>query len=152
VWVGYAACAWALVFSLQSFYYAAGGTAGANTWPPSIVEPVLAREPLWVAIMWVTGALKVLLALLALALVWSRGRGLLRRLLLAGAWGATAFLGLYGLANLVQHGLMVAGVVGIPEGLGETAARWHLFLWDPYWLLGGVLFAVAARQYQRGPR
>jgi hypothetical protein len=38
---------------------------------------------------------------------------------------------------------MVAGVVPTPVGLGSTAALWHLLFWDPWWMLGGVLFVVA---------
>jgi hypothetical protein len=29
---------------------------------------------------------------------------------------------------------------------------WHLALWDPFWLLGGVLFLAAGRAYQRSAR
>ena len=151
-WAGYAACAWALLFSGQSFYYAAGGTAGADTWTRAIAEPVAARDPTWIALLWATGAAKVLIGLLALALGRPRGGGIPRRPLLLAGWGAGALLALYGGANGVQHGLMVAGVIRIPEGLGRTAALWHLFLWDPYWLVGGILFVVAARRYRRASR
>lgn len=152
-WPGYAACAWALLFSLQSFYYAAGGTAGARTWPSAIAAGVLARDPTWIAVMWGTGALKVLAGLLALTLVRPWGRLILRWLLLAAAWGAVTIMGLYeGAASWAQHGLMIAGVIGIPPGLGRTAAWWHLLLWDPWWLVGGLLFAAAAWQYQRRSR
>jgi hypothetical protein len=102
--------------------------------------------------MWATGALKVLLGLFALALAPPWSRRIPRRLLLAAGWSAAAFLGLYGLANLIQHGLMVSGAIALPEGLGRASALWHLVLWDPYWLLGGTLFAAATRRYQRGPR
>ena len=149
-WAAYGA-AWAFAFSLQSFYYAVGGTAGAETRPAAIAEPVLARDPAWVAIMWGTGAAKVLAGLLALALFRRWGGRVLDRLLLVTAWGAGVFLALYGAANLVQHALMVAGVVATPTGLGETAARWHLWLWDPWWILGGLLFVAAARAFRRGP-
>jgi hypothetical protein len=65
------------------------------------------------------------------------------------AWSAAALLIVHAVANLVDHGLMEAGVRNIPEALGSDAVRWHLLLWDPWWLLGGVLFAVAAWQYRR---
>ncbi|WP_294084990.1 DUF3995 domain-containing protein [Sphaerobacter sp.] len=150
---GYAASAWALIFSAQSFYHAAGGTAGAETIGPAIAEHVLAREPLWVAAMWITGGLKVAAALLGLALVRPWGRHLPRWLLLVAGWGAVAVMAVYeGAASLAQHALMVAGVIDIPAGLGPTAARWHLALWDPWWLLGGILFGVATWRYQRRSR
>lgn len=149
-WAGYAAAAWAFVFSLQSFYYAAGGTVGADTFPPSLVTPLLARESASVALMWVTGVLKVIAGVLGLALIQQWGRKLPRWLLLAAAWGAVAIMGIYeGAASWVQHALMVAGAISIPAGLGRTSAYWHLVFWDPWWLIGGLLFGLAARQYQR---
>lgn len=150
-WAGYAACAWAVAFAAQSFYYAVGGTAGAETWPRAIAEPVLARDPGWIPVMWGTGAAKLLAGALALALVRPWGRSLPRRVLRATGWGAGGLLLLYGAANLVQHGLMVAGVVAIPDGLGATAARWHLFFWDPWWMLGGGLLLAAARRFGARP-
>jgi hypothetical protein len=62
----------------------------------------------------------------------------------AAAWLAGALLTLYGLANLLDHGRMVVGLRATPPILGERAARWHLLVWDPFWLLGGILFLMAA--------
>ena len=73
-----------------------------------------------------------------------------QRLLIAEVWAAGLLLTLYGVANLVDHGRMVAGLRETPPVLGEQAARWHLLLWDPAWLLGGVLFLAAALHHRRG--
>jgi hypothetical protein len=86
---------------------------------------------------------KALGGLVALALVQPWGRRLPRWFLCAAAWGGGLAL-LYGAASLVQHALMLAGVIAVPAGLGRTAARWHLLLWDPWWILGGVLFVATA--------
>lgn len=147
----YAACAWALVFAAINAYWGLGGTVGLGTLGPAIAE--LARDPWFVALgVWGVGVLKVLAGLLALALVRPWGRRLPRRLLLVAAWGLGAGMSLYGGALLVQHGLMLAGVIRIPAGLGWTATVWHIVLWDPWWLLGGVAFAVAARRFRRASR
>jgi hypothetical protein len=68
-----------------------------------------------------------------------------QRLLIAEVWAAGLLLTLYGVANLVDHGRMVAGLRETPPVLGEQAARWHLLLWDPVWLLGSILFLAAQR-------
>lgn len=146
---GYAACAWALAFAAVSFYWAAGGSAGADTIGPALTSLALARDPEFVAILWITGVLKAFAGLLALALVRPWGRLIPRWLLLLAGWGTGVALILYGGASFVQHALMVTGVIGIPAGLGVTAARWHLLLWDPWWLLGGILFAVTAWRFGR---
>jgi hypothetical protein len=58
---------------------------------------------------------------------------------------------LYPVANFVQHALMVTGAIGTPDALGSHAVGWHLALWDPFWLVGGLLFLAAARAFQRSP-
>jgi len=146
-WAGYAACVWALVFAAITFYWAAGGTAGGDTIGPAITN--MARDPAFIAALWGIGALKLLGGLLALALVRPWGRVLPRWMLLTAAWGGGILMVLYGGASWVQEGLMVSGVIRIPAGLGPTAARWHVLLWDPWWLLGGILFIIAAWSYGR---
>ena len=106
----------------------------------------MANDP---AVVWGTAGAKALAGLLALALVRPWGRAFPRRALLVAAWSASALLALYGAANLVDHGRMVAGIRTTPEFLGERAARWHLLLWDPVWLLGSVLFLAAAWRVHR---
>lgn len=151
-WVGYAAGAWAFAFAAMSFYWAVGGTVGIAMQAPSIKELAVERPAWFVATLWATGALKALAGLLALALVRGWGSLVPRWILLVAAWGVGALLSLYGGANLGVRGLMAVGVMSTPESMHSAAARWHLLLWDPWWLLGGVLFGVAAWGYQRGSR
>jgi hypothetical protein len=68
-WSAYAASIWAFTFTAMSLYWAAGGTLGADTIGNGIKEMALARDPVFVMILWITAALKFLLGLLALALV-----------------------------------------------------------------------------------
>lgn len=143
-WAAYAAATWALIFAALSFYWAAGGTAGVQTLGPAIDRLGASRDPGFIALVWATGILKAIGGVVALALVQSWGKVMPRWLLLAAAWGGGVLALLYGAASLLQHALMVAGVIATPAGLGAAAARWHLLLWDPWWLLGGILFLVAA--------
>ena len=145
-WAAYAACGWALIFALPSFYWAVGGTVGMSTIARDPDAISLLNEPF---VVFGTGLLKVLSGMLALALVqpWERRFGhWLRR----ATWAAGGFLVVYGAALQIQHGLMLARLVDTPDALGTTAARWHFWLWDPWWLLGGVLFLLAAWSARRG--
>jgi Protein of unknown function (DUF3995) len=148
----YAAAAWALLFAAMSFFWALGGTLGLDTLGNEIEREARDRDPDTIAVVWVTGFLKVLGAVLALALVMPWGGRLPRRLLLIAAWAVGLGLLAYALANFVQHGLMKSGAIDTPEALGSSAATWHLLFWDPFWLLGGVLFTAAAWQYGRASR
>jgi len=59
-------------------------------------------------------------------------------------WVAGVGMLLYGGANLAVRAVMAVGLLATPESMHSDAARWHLVLWDPWWVLGGVLFVIAA--------
>jgi len=82
--------------------------------------------------------------LFALALVQPWGRVIPRWMRLSGAWGAGALMFLYGGASMIQFALMAAVALGVPASMGAVAVRWHLLLWGPWWMLGGLLFMAAA--------
>ncbi len=149
LWAGYAACAWSFVFAATSAYWAAGGTLSLDAVSPEIVT--LTQSPWFAPLLWGVVAAKVLLGLLALALVRGWGRPAPCWMLLA-AWGAGSLLILHGGSNLIVRGLMAAGVMITPPSMHSTAAFWYLVLWDPWFLLGGMLFCVAAWNYRRKTR
>ena len=150
-WAGDAAAVWAFLFATLSLYWAAGGTAGLRTVSREIRERAVAREPGFVAILWVTVALKVVAGLLALALGRRWGRASLRRLVVIAGWSTGVLLVLYGGVGLVAA---VMAELGVTESTDPATTRWYLFLWEPVWLVGGVLFILAAhsgRRLQSGP-
>jgi hypothetical protein len=151
-WAGYVACGWALAFAAMSFYWAAGGMIGIETQAESIQEAARDPDAEFVAVLWATGVLKVAGGALALVQRW--GRIIPRRWLLAAAWVAGVGMALYGGVNFVV-GVAVAllRATDVIATTADTSAFWwHLLLWDPWWILGGALFIVAALDYQRRSR
>lgn len=152
--VGIAAAVWALLFAALSLYWALAasldwhwaltGALGAETIGRDIARSVAERDTGFLATLWASVAVKALLALIPLALVQPWGRFFSSWLRLAGCWIAGVLLALYGLINGIEHLAMVTGAIETPAGLGARAARWHLFLWDPFWLLGGLLILATA--------
>jgi hypothetical protein len=47
---------------------------------------------------------------------------------------------------------MQADIVDVRASIGEDALIWYVALWEPYWLLGGLLFLGATARYQRDTR
>jgi hypothetical protein len=143
-WTVYAAAAWAFLFAAQSLAAAilatAGSGFGAGTFGADIARLARERDAGFIAVLWLAVLAKSLGGVLLLA--WARQPAprvpprLLRLLTRAGG----ALILPYGIANLVQHALMRSGALAVPHGLGARALRWHLWLWDPYWILGGLLF------------
>ncbi|MEW9556229.1 DUF3995 domain-containing protein [Nonomuraea sp. NPDC050783] len=145
-WPGYAAAVWGFVFAVPSFYWAMGGSAGVtSTISPQLVELALKQDPGFLAVLWVTGVLKVVGGLLGLALVhrraWGRGMSCLLQLM---AWGAGVLLVWHG-ALFVGQGLLVQAhlITLAPELL--SVSRWYTYLWGPWFVGGGIAFMLAAR-------
>lgn len=153
VWLAGAAVVWATLFGLMSLFWGGvglwgsdsliSGRFGAGIIGYAIEQQALDREPSFIALLWITGILKLCLDLVALALVRPWGQRS-RRLWRLAAWIAGVGMILYGAGNGIEHLLMWRDVIATPEGLGEQAVGWHLALWDPWWLLGGVLFTLLA--------
>ncbi|MGS2648688.1 DUF3995 domain-containing protein [Streptosporangium sp. LJ11] len=136
------------MFAVPSFYWAMGGLAGAaSTISPSLIKLAQEQNPGFLAVLWVTGMLKVVGALLGLALVrrraWGRGMDCLLQLM---AWGAGVLLVWHG-ALFVGQGLLVqAHIIELaPELL--PVSRWYTYLWGPWFVGGGVTFILAARTH-----
>lgn len=147
VWVAYGACLWSFLFAALSFYWALGGTAGADTVSPEIAQ--LARSGVaWIfAVLWITAIVKVLSGFVALALVQAWGKKIPRWLLLILAWGAGTLLFVHGSLFFIVGVLALSGAISVSTPI--MVLHWYTFLWGPWWLLGGILFLVPTWSYFR---
>jgi hypothetical protein len=73
-------------------------------------------------------------------------RGRLRR--------GVVILGWLGGAVLLARGLLLevvllTGAGGIPSAVGPLETRWSLILWNPWFVVGGLVVSLATRQLQR---
>jgi hypothetical protein len=141
---GYAACAWALVFAGANVYWGLGGRLAIPLRDPDTAF----GDSTFVALNWIAVVLKAGLGLVALATIQSWDRALLRRPLLVATYGLGASMALCGALGLVADGLGLLEALDVPPS-AWASLRWHVFVWDPWWIVGGVLFVVAARLAQR---
>lgn len=146
--MAYAAAAAAFGFALPSLYWGLGGTTGLATLGGEIEERALAGDRLLLALNWVAFVAKVLGGCLALALVRPWGRRLPHRLLVTTAWVGAGILTLYGSAQIVGVGLVYLDVVSPAEQPSDDVLRWRLFLWEPWFLVWGLLLGAAVRNHQ----
>lgn len=151
-WAGYAACALALLSAVPSFYWAFGGTAGLDTVGGAIEDLARTRDASGVALGVGAGILKIAGGLLALALVRPWGRAVPRRLLAGAAWAASVVLTAYGGLLVAVGALVLTGVISPAGPVDRTALRWHVMLWDLWFLIWGLLLGVAAWHYGRQSR
>lgn len=144
----WAAFWWSLLFGLVSLYWAAGGEIGISTLAQTIQNSVQEGDDAMRLQTLVTGLLKIAAGVVALATVQRWGRRLPYRLLLLLVGATGVLYALYGLAGFIEKVLMATGVIDIPAAFGEDAVIWYLVLWEPIWVLGGVLFLLTAWQFR----
>jgi hypothetical protein len=137
---------------VPSFYWALGGTAGLDTVGGAIEELARTRDPAGIALGLGAGVLKVAGGLLALALVRPWGRAIPRRLLGGVAWSASVVLTCYGGLLVAVGAMVLTGLISPAGPVDRTALRWHVLLWDLWFLVWGLLLGVAAWQYGRDSR
>jgi len=140
----------ALLYAGVSAYWTLGGTALLSTVGGPLED--LARHPTAAAVALgaaVTAA-KLLGAGLSLALVQTWGRRLPEQPLLWTATAAAVVLTTYGGLLVVVGGLALLGLFGPPPA-DPTALRWHVMVWDLWFLLWGLLLGTAARHRRHVP-
>ena len=148
----YAAAIVAFGYALVSLYWAAGGRALLST-VGGYAEHLADQGgavPVIVALAVVLA--KVAGGLLALALVRPWGQAVPRRWLLAGSAAVSLLLVAYGGINVLAGSLVLSGVIHPAGSVDRTALRWHVGLWDLWFLVWGILLALAVvRFWRRAP-
>jgi hypothetical protein len=145
----YAAAVLAFGYALISFYWTLGGRGLLGTVGGTIERFArrggVAAELVGIA----TTTAKAASGLLALALVRPWGRLVPRAWLLGVAAASSALLVLYGGAQVLVGSLALSGAIHPAGGMDRAALRWHVGVWDLWFLVWGILLAVATVGYQR---
>lgn len=137
-WAAYAAAAWMVFFGLVHVYWLLGGTG-------ALPEDFSVRDDArFVAVT--VAAIPLCGVGAAVAVVLTHPFSRRRRPLLVLAWATTALLVLHALPAMVVLAGLALGLVD--DELTERD-RLALFVYEPYWLLGGVLFGLATLAARR---
>ncbi len=142
---GIVACAYALV----SLYWALGGRGLISTVGGYVEEFARRGGAAAVLLAWAVTAAKVAGGLLAFALVSRWGRVIPRVWLLIGSAGATVLLVVYGGLYVLAGALVLSGVIHPSGSTNWTALHWHVGVWDMWFLVWGILLALATVGYWR---
>ena len=145
----YAAAAAAFGYALMSLYWAVGGRGLVSTVGGYVAQFAHRGGPVPVLVALAATVAKVAGGLLALALVRPWGRVIRRGWLLAGAAAASVLLVVYGAANVAVGALVLSGALHPAGRVDRTALRWHAGVWDLWFLVWGILLAVATASYWR---
>ncbi|MCO0599973.1 DUF3995 domain-containing protein [Peribacillus butanolivorans] len=147
-WAGYAACIWSLLYIPIHIYWALGET--------TLMPGVWKVEAKWAAVNWRASVVLLAAAIFALLLVHPWGQKIPRYLMLAMGWFACVLPITHAVYGYITKGLFLAGVIPL-EFFDFSASATididymiliDLLLFEPWFLIAGILFGSATLQYQ----
>lgn len=145
----YAAGIVAFAYAVVSLYWTLGGQALISTVGGFAEQAVRRGGAATVLLALAAAAAKLLGGVLALALVRPWGRAVPRVWLLVASSAASVLLVVYGGLYVLAGALVLSGVIHPSAGADRTALRWHVGVWDMWFLVWGVLLAIATVSYWR---
>jgi hypothetical protein len=140
----WAAFAVGLLYVAVSVYWGLGGSWLLDTVGASLTQAGRSASALVVLAVWLAVGLKAIASVLPLLAVGVGAAGSRwPRPIRALAWVEAAILTCYGLI-LTATGLLVqAGLIGTSASADHRALAWHAYLWDPWFLVWGLLVTAA---------
>jgi hypothetical protein len=144
-----AAAVLAFASAAVSLFWTLGGTAGLDTVGGAIEDLARDRSTPAIALGATVVALKLAAGVLALALTRAPAAPLRRRALLVAGGFASAILTLWGGAKVLVGALVLADAIHPSADVDRHALRWHVFLWDLWFLVWGVALAIAVAGARR---
>ena len=140
------ACVAGLAYAAISVYWALGGTWLLDTVAGTLEQQGRAGNSGIIVAVWTAAILKIIGAIVPLAAAGVTPRQATtvhRRQVRVLAWLEAAILTTYGLV-LTGAGLLVqSGAIAPAASADHRALAWHVYLWDPWFLLWGVLVTAA---------
>jgi hypothetical protein len=149
-----AACVAGLAYAAISAYWALGGTWLLDTVAGTLEQHGRAGNPGIILAVWAAAVLKIIGAIVPLAAAGvtpEQATTAWRRQMRVLAWLEAAVLTVYGLVLTCAGLLVQSGAIAPAASADHRALAWHAYLWDPWFLLWGLL-VTAALIRSRQPR
>jgi uncharacterized membrane protein len=93
--------------------------------------------------VWAAVVIKTIAAVLPLVALRGLSRSTRDRTVWVLAWAAAAILIVYGLVQTATGLLVQTDVIHASATADHRALAWHAYLWDPWFLIWGLLVAAA---------
>jgi hypothetical protein len=138
--VAYIAAGLALASAATTAYWLVGGTALLDTLGGSVERLARDRSSAAMALAAAVVMIKTAAGVLALLLLSPAPRGW--RMIVGLDVFAAAVLCLWGAANVLVGALVLSGAIERAD-VDRHALRWHVFLWDAWFLVWGIALALA---------
>lgn len=141
--LGWAALIVGLLYAAVSVYWGLGGAWLLDTIGGSLERQGRAGDAGVMLAVWAAVVAKTTAAVLPVIALRGRSKPTRARAARALAWAAAAILTVYGLV-LTAAGLLVqGGIIQASATADHRALAWHAYLWDPWFLIWGLLIVAA---------
>ncbi|HET7578218.1 MAG TPA: DUF3995 domain-containing protein [Bacillales bacterium] len=151
VWSGYAVLIWSIAYMLPHLYWGLGGVRGLILFTPLVLE-----FPQLKLINLVASVFLIAAGCLGLAFIYFKHRNLTSGLLLAITLIGCSISTSHGIYGVVYRILQITGVVELDSetfnGQHFSYVLWDLFLFEPWFLIEGILLGVVGWFYLNKPR
>jgi len=145
-WPIVAGIVWSFLFALMSFYWASGGMAGAATLGGEIYQMALSRKPDFIIIVWITGIVKIAGGLLLGMMLMKWEHTVFKKAVYFVGFVSGLLLFFYGLVNFTTVLLSILNILELK--IDSYAKWWRLLFWEPFWMLGGILYIASSRRFR----
>ncbi len=145
----YVAAGLAVASALVSAYWAFGGTALLDTLGGSLARMARRRDAAALATVTVVIVAKLVDATIVLAATRRPPTRRVGRLVGLANRLIGIVLTLYGAVLVIAGALVLMGGIHSDASTDRHALRWHVALWDPWFLVWGVAQLRASRRYRR---
>jgi hypothetical protein len=136
---------------LPHLYWAIGGTIGL-----SLLKLSVLALPQWQIINWVASVILTAAGVLGIAFIRIKNRGFISWSLLAIALAGCAIATSHGIYGIVYRVLQIAGAIELESGPFEYQAHayvlWDLVLFEPWFVIEGLLLGILGWHYLKSPR
>jgi Protein of unknown function (DUF3995) len=140
-WAARAALVVALAYAAISAYWALGGTWLLTTVGASLTTNH--RSIMLTSVVWAAVALKAAGALVPLLACLPPRRSTWHPVLRVCAWAEGALIALYGFVFTSVELMAEVGMIHPGKTTDRRALAWHAYLWDPWFLIWGLLVITA---------
>ncbi|MFZ0088917.1 MAG: DUF3995 domain-containing protein [Solirubrobacteraceae bacterium] len=148
--IAHIAFALGVLYAAVSVYWGLGGTWLLDTVGGSLARRGHAGDATVLTAVWGAAVVKVIVAVLPLLAVRRRADPAWTRRVRILAWAAAVILIAYGAVETVVGLLVQSDLIHVSPTADHRALAWHAYLWDPWFLIWGLLIAVALRLTRDG--
>lgn len=142
IWPAISTAVWAILFGGLNLYWTFGGRWLTDRLGQSLQDGIAENDQQLMIANTAGGIGKLALGAIAIVTILPLAQRMPRFLLSIALAAPAVGIFLYGFLNWSIATTALLGFIETPSSVGEDALPWYVGLWEPIWMVGGVLLAI----------